>query len=257
MDRRSRQTPLDEEGRAREIPKWAEQYAQNRTLPTIVFLVVIALCIGVLCATAYLAGRAYETGNLRSEVLFAVVAAVTFAWILWFRFVVGRRISRRIADALYGEEGIALTEPMEQAESAPPHLSGAHFLLLICVVTWVALVLLDVIPYRYVLPAFALFMAPFTVYFYAFRYRGLVSPFMLLWPLLYAIHALLLVLGAPIYITGGPDGIYETLNLLIPILGYGLLAALTGHIYSRVALRRLRALAAPPEGDGSAEVIRR
>ncbi len=255
MNRATPGKPPDQTDRARQIPKWAGRYAQNRTLPTIAFFVVLILSIAVLGVLAYLAGRAYEAGDTRGEVLFAAAAAVTFAWILWFRFVVGRQITRRIGDALYGEEGIALTEPMEQAQEAPPHLSAAHFLLFACAVTWVALVLLEAIPHRYLLAAFALFMAPFTVYFYAVRYRGVVSPFMLLWPLLYTIHALLLALGAPVYISGGPDGVYETLNLLLPILGYGLLAALIGHVYSRLALRRLRALAAPPEGDGSAEVI--
>jgi len=33
----------------------------------------------------------------------------------------------------------------------------------------------------------------------------------------------------------------------VPVVGYGLIAALAGHLYSRYALRRLRAIARGPE----------
>ena len=66
---------------------------------------------------------------------------------------------------------------------------------------------------------------------------------MMLWPTLYAIHAILLVAGAPIYFGGK----WEALNMFVPVVGYGVLAALAGHIYSRIALRRLRTLATSPE----------
>ena len=59
---------------------------------------------------------------------------------------------------------------------------------------------------------------------------------MLLWPGLYALHAILIVAGAPIVFTGA----WEGLNMLLPVAGYGLLAGLAGHIYSRFALRKLK-----------------
>ncbi|MEZ6070602.1 MAG: hypothetical protein R3C10_10080 [Pirellulales bacterium] len=61
-----------------------------------------------------------------------------------------------------------------------------------------------------------------------------------IWPALYTIHALLIVAGAPIVFHAPWDG----LNMLIPIAGYGILAALVGHLYSRYALGKLRRLAA-------------
>ncbi len=62
---------------------------------------------------------------------------------------------------------------------------------------------------------------------------------MLLWPTLYALHALLIVCGVPIVWSPPWDG----LNMLIPVAGYGLLSGLVGHLYSRFALRKVKRLA--------------
>ncbi len=59
-----------------------------------------------------------------------------------------------------------------------------------------------------------------------------------MWPALISIHAILILAGAPILFTGRWVG----LNMLIPIFGYGLLTGLLSHLYSRVALRRLKRL---------------
>ena len=68
---------------------------------------------------------------------------------------------------------------------------------------------------------------------------------MCLWPVLYMIHGALIVCGAPI-----SRGI--AFDLFVPMVGYGFLAALSGHMYSRIALRRLRGLAASPESHQEA-----
>jgi hypothetical protein len=59
-----------------------------------------------------------------------------------------------------------------------------------------------------------------------------------LWPVLYALHAVLLLSGAPILF----EDKWEVLNMLLPVFGYGMLSFLAGHLYSRIALRRLRHL---------------
>jgi hypothetical protein len=228
---------------AREIPRWAGQYARNRTLASVVFLVVIGLAAAALALLAGAAEGAYEAGNWVWAACLAAFGAVVLGCLLWFRFVSGRTISRAIAHRLYGEEGTAATERMEQIDGEAHFLCRAQLLTLCCVVVWFALFLVGVIPNRQMMPTSVISIVPSLYYFFAVRYRGAVSPFMLLWPALYAVHALLLVMGAPIYFQGGPRGIYEAANMVIPTLGYGLLSALLGHLYSRLALRRLRALA--------------
>jgi len=84
-------------------------------------------------------------------------------------------------------------------------------------------------------PISAIYCVPFLV-FLAYILRGEASPLMMLWPALYALHAILIVAGAPIVFAGRWNG----LNMLIPGAGYGLLVGLLGHVYSRFALRRLR-----------------
>jgi hypothetical protein len=60
----------------------------------------------------------------------------------------------------------------------------------------------------------------------------------LLWPLLYALHAIAIVAGAP-FVFHGP---WEFLNMLLPILGYGLVTSFIGHLYSRWALHSVRVI---------------
>jgi len=236
---------------ARVIPTWAGRYARNRTLPSVVFFVTYALGTAALVGLASAAERAYEHGERTQAALFASFAAAVFAWLLWFVFAGGRTISRAISARMYGKEGAAATAHMEQVEGQAQSLSAAQLLVLCCVAVWFVLFLAGVIPSRQLLPTSAVFVVPFLSYVFAVKRRDLVSPFMLVWPALYAVHALLLVMGAPIYIEGGPRGLYEAANMVVPTLGYGLFAALLGHLYSRFALHRLRALAGPPERDAA------
>lgn len=62
---------------------------------------------------------------------------------------------------------------------------------------------------------------------------------MLLWPFLYGLHAILVVAGVPIQFSDA----WSILNMLIPTVGYGMLASLASHSYNRLALRKLKRLA--------------
>jgi len=108
-----------------------------------------------------------------------------------------------------------------------------------CALASVGLGLLGLYPIRLMQPISALYLVPFLCYL-GLKLRRVGSPFMFLWPGLYAVHAVLLVTGVPI-------GMGPMLDMFVPTVGYGLVAALSGHIYNRVALRRLRRLAAGPE----------
>jgi hypothetical protein len=78
--------------------------------------------------------------------------------------------------------------------------------------------------------------------------RPAVGYLSLLWPLLYGLHALLLLAGVPLRFAE-PWGF---LDILVPISGYGMLTGLIAHAYSRIALYRLRRLTrvpVQPEGE--------
>jgi len=119
-----------------------------------------------------------------------------------------------------------------------------------CVAGNVVLGMLFSLPIRYMQPISAIYCVPFLLYIgYAIRGQGQGSPFMLLWPGLYAVHAVLIVVGAPIVFTRP----WEGLNMLIPVAGYGLLAGVATHVYSRFALHRLRDVARAGLPDAVAE----
>jgi len=84
-------------------------------------------------------------------------------------------------------------------------------------------------------PVSALYVVPFLVFLYLWQ-RPVISPLALLWPTLYAIHAILVVAGVPILFHKP----WTALNMLIPIAGYGILCGLLGHFYSRYALKKLK-----------------
>jgi hypothetical protein len=100
-------------------------------------------------------------------------------------------------------------------------------------------------------PISALYVVPFLVGLW-FLMRPMAGPLALLWPALYAAHAILILAGAPIVFTGA----WEGMNMLFPVAGYGLLSGLAGHLYSRVALGRLKRLTqADPAGADRPEEV--
>jgi len=228
----------------RDIPKWARRYAQNRTLPMLVFFAIFVVGFAAFGGLSYLTAWAHVTGQRALAVAAMLVLSGFAAWWMWFSFVGEPRIMRRITERLYRSEG-AVSPDSSPQDNILRKSPAVGFVFMFCVIASVGLGLLGVLPIRYMQPVSALYMIPFFVYV-GISQRGASSPFMVLWPALYAIHAILLVAGAPIYFGGK----WEALNMLVPVVGYGALAALAAHIYSRYALRRLRALAASPEETG-------
>ena len=235
--------------RLQEIPKWARRYAQNRTLPMLVGLAIFTGGFLVFGGLGYLLGWAYVHGERFLAGGTMLVLCGFAVWWLWFSFVGAARIMERITERLYRREGgVSLGAREEGPSPKVPPLAG--FLFMFCVAASVGLGILGLLPQKYMQPISALYCVPFLVYLWA-KQRPVGSPFMLLWPVLYGLHAILLVAGAPIRFGGK----FEGLNMIVPVAGYGIVAILIAHIYSRIALRRLQGLARSPElerGTGEA-----
>lgn len=230
----SRGQPAD----PREISKWALAYGQTRMIPFLVFMVIFLLLCAALGVPSYLAGQAYRSGNM---VTFGVcIAACVAACVAIIYFSVprwGGKQMEQMAKRLYGKEGQVAVSPIGAAHlprAARPLIVG----FLACVVTSVILGLLGYIPSKYMQPVSALYVVPFLVILLMLmRPAGPGVPLLgLLWPFLYAVHAILIVAGAPILFTEE----WQFLNMLIPTVGYGLLFGLVGHAYNRFALRKLK-----------------
>ena len=168
---------------------------------------------------------------------FLALAALTLLWTSRQRFALSpywTRLGRWISPG----DGVA--EP-----TCPPrpiradYLVGAAFLL--GVQATVLLGLLGKLRLEWMQPISALYCVPLLIYG-ALRFHGGIWPW--LYAALYALHAILVVAGAPILFGGE----WQSLNMLLPVGGYGILSALVAHAYSRRALRKLKVLAAVPSG---------
>jgi hypothetical protein len=233
---------------AREIGKWARTYAQNRTLGVLVSLTVFLALFLAIAASSYLGGQAYRSGN--AAILWASIALMASAMAGLLFFAVprwGGKWVERMTERLYVGEGSARLEaPRTRSRRWLMGLAAATFA--VCILAQIAIRQKYGIPEQYVQPISAIYCVPFLVAIWLVQ-RPAVGPLALLWPALYALHAVLILAGVPILF----DGRWQDLNMLIPTAGYGLLAGLIAHAYSRFALRRLRRTARASLQDETAE----
>jgi hypothetical protein len=222
---------------AQQIQRWARRYAQNRSLPVAVALLVNVVLFLAISVSSYFGGMAYRGGNTVLLAICLSVLAVALAATIYFAIPRwgGRRL-QEIANRLYADEGqVSISTPHARR---PWLIAALGVVFAICVVGSVSLGVMGYLPTdKYMQPISALYIVPFLVALH-FLMRPAVGAIALLWPLLYALHAVLIVAGAPIVFVGR----WEPLNMLLPIIGYGLLASLVGHLYSRWALHSVRSI---------------
>lgn len=245
MNKQPSKSELPQTQDPQQISKWARAYAQNRSLGVVISLIIsLVLCVAI-GGPSYMAGEAYRSGNM---LLFGVSIAVLVPALVALVFLSvprwGGKFQERLVQRLYAKEGNAAFTPLSGRARVWGMVLGGCFGT--CITASIIFDFAYGFPYQYRQPISALFVVPFLVGLWLLI-RPMAGYAVLLWPLLYAIHAILIVLGAPIFFT--PH--WETLNILIPIAGYGIFSGLVGHLYSRVALRRLKGLA---QADQSEEV---
>lgn len=229
--------PADAADAPRQMGKWAHRYAQNRSLGVVVLLAIsVSLCL-LIGGASLLGGMAYRAGHLWLFGLCLVIYVPAMLATIWFAVPRwGGRFAVRVTQRLYADEGNAqIVTPASPLRRWLGGLLAGVFAA--CIVASIALEGLGMIPHQYQQPVSALFCVPFLVGLW-FLMRPAVGPITLLWPALYALHAVLILAGVPIRFTG----YWDALNVLVPIAGYGFLAGLLSHLYSRYALRKLRRL---------------
>jgi hypothetical protein len=234
----------------KEIPKWTRRYAQNRTLTILVFMVMIclfsmffAVLIGFLLP---LAVGGFRKGNMvlgwiGSAVLVAVLAVFWISVFIFIRKFGGKNkglIEQIIDRWIYGKEGTA-SMPIPKLSKKMKRMDIVLAIVyLVCLLGSMELGMLGYIPVKYFLPFTALFVVPFGAYQY-FIMQPRLGPILLIFPILYVIHAISILAGVPIFFTGT---FAVPLNMLIPII-YNFLAYIVGHLYSRYALKKLKTTA--------------
>ena len=226
----------------KEISKWTRRYAENRTLPFIINMVIILFFWVAIGIPPYFGGRAYRSGNT------LLLWICILSWIILISLLIffftpkwGGKYIEKLIRFLYRKEGqvkFALPEKTKRHR-----LAGwiAGLLLGICVVISILLVVFCKIPIKYIQPVSAIFVIPLLIAIGIWQPPSIKPAGFLawLWPILYVVHAILIVAGAPI-VFHGP---LTSLNMIIPVAGYGTLCALIGHLYSRYALKKLKTAA--------------
>jgi len=240
MGEEERDSPADREAGVREIPKWARRYAQNRTLAVVVAHLIFLTGGLAFAGLGYLTVRAVMHGaKAQAAGCVVVLSGLTVLW-AWFT-IAGQGAMQKVSAALYRGEGEVSGGPWLWGEGERPP-RGAVMTLAFCSLAQAGLGLIGALPAHYAQPVSALYAVPIMIWIGVTRAPEPKTALMFLWPMLYGAHAVLMVAGAPI-----SRGV--AFDLLFPVVGYGLVAALGGHIYSRHARRRLRALAKTPESE--------
>lgn len=230
---------VSEAGDPRQIIRWARRYAKSRTISFMVqWALMVCLLLGIWLA-ASLTRTAYRMEN------FGLVTASAASMLLFMLVLIWFSVSRwggefiwRITVWLYGEEGyVEYTSDARQGSAQwwltllGTGLVGYHLL-------GALLITFNYLELRHMQPFSAAYLTPFLITLILVQRLGMWA---WIWPVLYAAHAILVAAGAPIVFSGNLD----LLNMAIPVFGYGFVAILTGHCYSRFALWKLKRLTRP------------
>ncbi len=238
--------------RLKEIPKWTRKYAQNRTLTTFVFIVMICLMGGFIGIPISFGGAAFMGGDmLLAGISVALLAVVLILLIIFISKFGGKNkglIDQIIDRWIYGKEGtVSMPQPKLSKKMKALDIVVA-IVYMVCFLGSMNLCMGGYIPVKYLVPLMALFIVPFFVFQY-FMQRPRLGPVLLIAPILYAIHAILILAGVPIFFTG-TFGVPLNMGL---ILVYTFLAYMIGHLYSRYALKKLKGIT-HSQGDAAREV---
>jgi len=235
----------------RQIAKWAERYARSRTIPFLVqwvFILLIVVLLGALSQGALTAWR-HERAGLQWTCV-AAIAVVTLG-LLWFSVARwGQRQIWRVSQWVYGKEGYAsyrgARETAEGVKKRMRWVPAAAAVLALYHLAGAVLAGLHYLPMKYLQPFSAPCMILFLAVMIISQRLGLWA---WLWPLLYGLHAALLLAGVPLPFLER----WEFVHILVAVFGWGALSMIVGHVYSRYALRRLKAVARAGLSEGGAE----
>lgn len=225
---------ITEADNSRALSRWTARYATSRALPALVGLVVSTIMFVALFVMWRALGESYRAGN---GVLFWIliplllILHVLLVWMSVPRW--GGRWMQELGLRYYRQEGdVAAEGPLPRSRMMR---IGKIVVTMygVAIVTHVGLGLADVLPIETMQPISALYVLPFTC-FLAWATR---SYMMLLFPILYGLHAILVVAGVPIQVEGP---LAPMINLMGPMAGYMAFAALVGHLYNRIALAQVK-----------------
>lgn len=214
----------------KDLPKWADRYARNRTMPALLMMILFFLGFAVFALLGNGLRAAFEAGQTALGVALSVVLVAAVVGWIWAVFSGAmNRLGMGVAKRYYEQEGMATAKAGER-----PEWSWRSWIIFGALITAPIVGNLLPVDAQYAQPLVACYVVPLLVW-WALTDGKIALPMGLLWPALYALHAVAMMLGAPLVIAGDAGQ-----TALWPLLGYMFLALLAAHIYSRYALKRMR-----------------
>jgi len=229
------------------IVLWTRRYAQNRTISFLVQWVFIVVMVFVIGVAALLTQTAHRQDN-QAMFMFSVglmgVAIICLVWFSLSRW--SGKLIFSITNRIYGREGYVSYTGSHKQEKLPLWLTALGGGLIVYHLVGALLISFNYLPVQYLQPWSALYMTPYLIIMVVYQRLGFWA---WLWPVLYGVHAALMLAGAPVRF----EREYELLNIAVPVFGYGLFAILAGHLYSRYALWKVKTLTRNAIPDNSGE----
>lgn len=234
-------------GDPRLIVRWAQRYARSRTISFLVQWVFIVTMVMIIGIAATLTNKTYRPESMGLFYLCIVSMVLSILAMTWFSVSKwGGEVIWRITQWLYGDEGYAAYLGDRHDGPTPWWVTALGGGLVVYHLVGAILVSFRILPLAYMQPFSAAYMAPFLALMILYQRLGFWA---WIWPIFYAAHGVMMVMGLPI----GFPGQWQLLDMAVPVFGYGLIAILTGHVYSRFALQQLKRLTRDGLIDAPAE----
>lgn len=238
-------------GDPRLIVRWAQRYAKSRTVSFLVQWVVIVSMIAIIGTAASLTNVAHRAENMSLFYSSIVAMGITIVALTWFSVSKwSGELIWRATQWLYGKEGYV--EYLDERADGPMPwwITAMGGGLVVYHLVGAILISFGYLQLKHMQPFSAAYMVPFLAVMIVYQRLGFWAWF---WPVLYGVHGILLFIGAPVSFSRQ----WHLLNIVVPVFGYGLIAILIGHAYSRFALHKLKSLTRSGlteqdmEGEGS------
>jgi hypothetical protein len=228
METEQNQLPKDTE-KLKEIPKWARRYAENRTVPQIIFHLIFLSFVGVVFLSVYCF---LQRWFILASILMGIYV-VGFICLLIF--------DDRFLDWYFERSGVPESSGVQQIKKVMP------LPLITCVVISVIIEQQGVFPGHLRMPISAVYLCPILIFA---NWRWVKDSFTgYLWAALYGAWAVAIVFKVPILTFPDRSAGYEM--IAVPVTG--LITGLVSYIYSRYALKKLKGIS-HLEGDAANEV---
>ncbi|HCU37333.1 MAG TPA: hypothetical protein DGT21_18445 [Armatimonadetes bacterium] len=221
---------------------WDRRRAQAHRPGRVFTGLYVAGCAAAL-ALGYLTIRTHQNGLPLLAATGVVLLSATAVAMLWLCTPGGERLVNAVADRTSRRTEPTSVVDFPGASWVPDGVPSWVWLSLVfCILVQTGLSVLGVVPAVLMQPLSIIWAVPL-LYHASGRFFRRFHPLKMLWPGLYGVHAVLVLLGLPLSL-GSP---LQGLDILMPGAVYGLIACAAAQAHRHLALQHTRAIARSPQ----------